>query len=220
MRIRNAFIADVFNRMADLLEIKGDNPFRVRAYRTAARTVYGLTRDVSEMMGNGEDLSRLPGIGKDLANKIKELTETGHLKVLERLKEELPSELVDLMKISGLGGRRIRLLNLKLGILTVEQLEKAANEHKICKISGFGEKIEKNILESIKQVKNTSIRMKLFDAEEVVNRIESHLNKSDSIINKIVAGSFRRKVETVRDIDILITGNDPVSIISHFLLFS
>lgn len=219
MRIRNTFIADVFNRMADLLEIKGDNPFRVRAYRTAARTVYGLTRDVSEMMGNGEDLSRLPGIGKDLANKIKELTETGHLKVLERLKEELPSELVDLMKISGLGGRRIRLLNLKLGILTVEQLEKAANEHKICKISGFGEKTEKNILESIKQVKNTSIRMKLFDAEEVVNRIENHLNKSDIIISKIVAGSFRRKVETVRDIDILITGNDPVSIISHFLLF-
>ena len=88
MRIRNATVAEMFNTMADLLEIKGENPFRIRAYRTAAHTIYSLSSDVSELLENGEDLSRLPGIGKDLASKIEQIVMTGQLEVLEELKRK------------------------------------------------------------------------------------------------------------------------------------
>lgn len=219
MRIRNAAIAEMFNTMADLLEIKGENPFRIRAYRTAAHTIYSLSRDVSELLENGNDLSRLPGIGKDLAGKIKEITFTGHFEALDKLKKEMPSELIQLMRIAGLGGRRVKAINTRLGIQNVDQLERAAKDHKICKLPGFGERIEKSILDSIKQVKDVGIRMKLYDAEEITNRIQKHLQKIKAIDKMTVAGSFRRRKETVRDIDILITGDEPLQIISSFLEF-
>ncbi|HEX3018946.1 MAG TPA: DNA polymerase/3'-5' exonuclease PolX [Chitinispirillaceae bacterium] len=219
MRIRNTAIAEMFNDMADLLEIKGDNPFRVRAYRTAAHTIYGLSNDVTELLENGEDLSRLPGIGKDLASKINQIIITGHFEVLENLKKEIPSELIVLMKIEGLGGRRIKTINEKLGVNNVEQLEKAALDHKICKLPGFGEKIEKSILDGIKQVKESLIRIKLYDAEEIVNRVKKFLKSEKAIDKLIVAGSFRRRRETVRDIDILITTDEPLKIIRQFQKF-
>ncbi len=219
MRIRNATVAEMFNTMADLLEIKGENPFRVRAYRNAAHTVYSLSSDVSELLENGEDLSRLPGIGKDLASKIEQIVMTGQLEVLEELKNEVPFELISLMRIAGLGGKRIKAINSRLGIQSIEQLEKAALEHKICKLPGFGEKIERSILDGIKQLRETGIRMKLYDAEEIVNRIRKFLEFQKDIDKLIVAGSFRRRRETVRDIDILITTDSPLKVISLFLQF-
>jgi DNA polymerase (family 10) len=219
MRIRNATVAEMFNTMADLLEIKGENPFRVRAYRTAAHTVYSLSSDVSELLENGEDLSRLPGIGKDLASKIEQIVMTGKLEVLEELKNEVPFELISLMRIAGLGGKRIKAINSRLGIQSIEQLEKAALEHKICKLPGFGEKIERSILDGIKQLRETGIRMKLYDAEEIVNRIRKFLQFEKDIDKLIVAGSFRRRRETVGDIDILITTDSPLKVISLFLQF-
>lgn len=220
MRIRNATVAEMFNTMADLLEIKGENPFRIRAYRTAAHTIYSLSSDVSELLENGEDLSRLPGIGKDLASKIEQIVMTGQLEVLEELKKEVPFELISLMRIAGLGGKRIKAINRRLGVQSVEQLERAALEHKICKLPGFGEKIERSILDGIKQLREeTGTRMKLYDAEEIVNRIRKFLQSENTIDKLIVAGSFRRKRETVRDIDILITTDVPLRVISLFLQF-
>lgn len=219
MRIRNTTVAEMFNTMADLLEIKGENPFRIRAYRTAAHTVYSLSSDVSELLEKGEDLSKLPGIGKDLASKIQQIVDTGQLEVLEELKGEVPFELISLMRIAGLGGKRIKAINSRLGIQSVEQLERAALDHKICKLPGFGEKIERSILDGIKQLRETTARMKLYDAEEIVNRIRKFLQSEKAIDRLIVAGSFRRKRETVRDIDILITTEVPLKVISLFLQF-
>lgn len=219
MRIRNAAIAEMFNTTADLLEIKGENPFRIRAYRTAAHTVYSLSNDVSEILQSGQDLSRLPGIGKDLASKIEQIVKSGSFEVLEELKKEVPFELISLMRIAGLGGKRIKAINKSLGVENIEQLEKAALEQKIRGLPGFGEKIEKSILEGIRQFRETGTRMKLYDAEEIVNRIQNFLKSEKSVDKLIVAGSFRRKRETVRDIDILITTDFPLKIISLFLQF-
>lgn len=219
MRIRNATVAEMFNTMADLLEIKGENPFRIRAYRTAAHTVYSLSSDVSELLENGVDLSKLPGIGKDLASKIEQIVMTGQLEALEELKGEVPFELISLMRIAGLGGKRIKAINSRLGIQSVEQLEAAALEHKICKLPGFGEKIERSILDGIKQLRESGTRMKFYDAEEIVNRIRKFFQSEKTIDKLTVAGSFRRKRETVGDIDILITTDVPLKIISLFLQF-
>jgi DNA polymerase (family 10) len=219
LRIHNVAIAQVFSDMADLLEIKGDNPFRVRAYRTAARTVNGLSQDISELLANGEDLSRFPGIGKDLAKKIEEVAVSGHLEVLERLKKEVSPELIQLMKIAGLGGKRVSVLNKKLGVLTISDLERAAREHKICKIPGMGEKIERSILEGIAHEKEAGGRVMLFEAEEIAKRMTAHLGTLKEIEKMIVAGSFRRRKETVRDIDILVTGTDNPKIVEHFFSF-
>ncbi|NLE02302.1 MAG: DNA polymerase/3'-5' exonuclease PolX [Fibrobacter sp.] len=219
MRMHNSAIAGIFNDVADLLEIKGDNPFRIRAYRNAARTVYSLSQDISELILQGEDLSKLPGIGKDLAYKIKEISTTGHLTALDELQKELPPELIKLMKIAGLGGKRVSAINKTLGVLTVSDLENAALNHKICKLPGFGEKIEKGILEGIKKIHDESGRILLYNAEEIVNRIFFHLKNCPFVNKMVVAGSFRRKKETVRDIDILITGEQPSVIFSQFLKF-
>jgi DNA polymerase (family 10) len=145
--------------------------------------------------------------------------DTGQLEVLEELKGEVPFELISLMRIAGLGGKRIKAINSRLGIQSVEQLERAALDHKICKLPGFGEKIERSILDGIKQLRETTARMKLYDAEEIVNRIRKFLQSEKAIDRLIVAGSFRRKRETVRDIDILITTEVPLKVISLFLQF-
>lgn len=219
MRIRNAEIAELFNKTADLLEIKGENPFRIRAYRNAAHTIYNLSRDVTEILKNGEDLTTLPGIGKDLAGKVINIIQTGQFEVLVNLENEIPSELIELMKVAGLGGKRVKAINSKLGIISVDQLEKAARDHKVCKLPGFGEKIEKSILENIDQVRDSKVRIRLYDAEEIVNRILSYMDKQRVVENIIVAGSFRRRRETIRDIDILATGKDSAEIVSRFLKY-
>ncbi|MFP4680184.1 MAG: DNA polymerase/3'-5' exonuclease PolX [Chitinispirillaceae bacterium] len=209
MRVHNTAIAETFNDLADLLEIKGENPFRIRAYRNAARTVSALPQDIGELLEQGEDLSTLPGIGKDLAGKIKEIATTGHLSVLDKLEETLSPELIELMRIAGLGGKRVMALYTKLGVHTLEGLEKAAAEHRICKIPGFGEKIEQSILEGIKKRREQGGRFGVLEAEETASLMVSYLKNSGLFREVVVAGSFRRKKDTVRDLDVLAAGAEP-----------
>lgn len=209
MRVHNTAIAEIFNDLADLLEIKGENPFRIRAYRNAARTVSALPQDIGELLEQGEDLSTLPGIGKDLAGKIEEITTTGHLSVLDKLEETLSPELIELMRIAGLGGKRVMALYTKLGVHTLEGLEGAAKEHRICKLPGFGEKIEQSILEGIEKRREQGGRFGVLEAEETASLLVSYLQNSGLFEQVIVAGSFRRRKDTVRDLDILATGADP-----------
>ncbi len=145
MPIHNTDIARIFNQVADLLEIKGSNPFRVRAYRNAARSVGDQSRSVASMLEEGEDLSKLAGVGEDLAGKIAEIVETGTLEMLRDLERELPAELTDLLNVSGLGPKRAAALHRELGIDTLEALAEAAEKGKIRDIEGFGEKTEKKI---------------------------------------------------------------------------
>ncbi|MFP4014478.1 MAG: helix-hairpin-helix domain-containing protein, partial [Chitinispirillaceae bacterium] len=209
MRVHNTAIAEIFNDLADLLEIKGENPFRIRAYRNAARTVSALPQDIGELLEQGEDLSTLPGIGKDLAGKIEEIATTGHLAVLDKLEETLSPELIELMRIAGLGGKRVMALYAKLGVHTLEGLERAAKEHRICKLPGFGEKIEQSILDGIQKRREQGGRFGVLEAEETASLLTSYLESSGLFEQVIVAGSFRRRKDTVRDLDILATGADP-----------
>jgi DNA polymerase (family X) len=216
MSVQNSEVAEIFNRVADLLEIKGENTFRIRAYRNASRTVSSLSQNVAELVAQDEDMSKLPGIGKDLAGKIRELVETGDLAILKELEKTLPKELTELLNISGLGPKRVGIIYNQLGIRTLEQLRKAAENKKIRKLPGFAAKTEEKILEEIGRVQASKERVKLVVAEEYANSLVAHLKKMKGIKDIAVAGSFRRRRETVNDLDILVTCKADTNVMDHF----
>ncbi len=217
MPVHNSDVADIFSEIADLLEIKSSNQFRVRAYRNAARTVGALSQSVADLIERNEDLTRLPGIGKDLAEKIREIVKTGKLKLLEELKAELPPGLSDLMKIGGLGPKRILILHQKLGISDVNELRKAVSEKKIRELRGFGEKTEQTIVEEIERMKGAEKKIKIVVAEEIANSLLNYLKKSKGVKDLIVAGSYRRRKETVGDLDILAATAKDSDIMDRFV---
>jgi len=218
MPVHNRDVADIFNKLGDLLDIQGANPFRIRAYRNAARTVAGLPQSVADMVKREENLSNLPGIGKDLAEKIREIVETGTLAQLEALERDVPQELGQLMKLENLGPKRIQALHQELGITNLEELRKAAKEGKIRGLSGFGEKIEHAISEEVERAETgEKERIKIVIAEEIAGSLEKHLRKSKGVKNIDVAGSYRRRKETVGDLDILATCKKGSPVMDRFV---
>jgi DNA polymerase (family 10) len=219
MPVHNSDIADTFNRMADLLDIEGENPFRIRAYRNAARIIGSLPRNVADMVKEGGDLTQFSGIGKDLAEKIKEIVETGTLGQLKDLEGKTPPELIRLMKIEGLGPKRVQILHRRLAISDLDGLKKAAEEHKIQKVEGFGEKTEQMILEALEQVEEggEKERVKLVVAEQIANDYVDYLKKEKGIKDIAVAGSYRRRKETVGDLDILVTCKKGSKVMDRFV---
>jgi len=216
MPVHNTDIAEIFNQFADLLEIDGANPFRIRAYRNAARTIASLAQSAADMVTEGKDLTELPGIGKDLAQKIEEIVKTGTLSQLKELEGHVPPQLSKLMKMPGLGPKRVHTLHEKLGITTLEELKMAAEKGKISQLRGFGKKIEQMVLEEIGQVKKGE-RIKLSIAEEIANGIVTHLKKVEGVKEIEVAGSYRRRKETVADLDVLVTCTNEASVMAHFV---
>ena len=148
-QVHNADIAKVFSEIADLLELEDGNPFRVRAYRTAARTVETLGPDVGDLLKEGRDLCELPGIGSDLAGRIAEIVQDGTCALREQLRTELPEGIDKLLRVPGLGPKRVKLLYQERGIHTPEQLLRAAQEGQLRTIKGLGEKAEQRILEAV-----------------------------------------------------------------------
>lgn len=220
MPVHNSDIAEVFNRVADYLDIKGENPFRVRAYRNAARTIGSLSRSVSDMVGAGEKLTVLPGIGADLADKIEVIVRTGTLPLLEDLKRELSPELSALMEIPGLGPRRVKVLYEQLGIRTVEELIQAARQGKVRDLPGFGAKTEASLLEEVERLEETKKagrRVKLAVAEQVVEPLLRYLRKTKGVLEVDVAGSYRRRKETVGDLDILVACTEGCPVMDRFV---
>ncbi len=217
MPVQNSDISNIFHKVADLLEIEGANPFRVRAYRNASRAVSSLPRNVSDMIDSGEDLTKLPGIGKDLAGKIEEIAETGNLAQLEELEGKTPPGLSQLMKVEGLGPKRVKALNRHLGVTSLEELEKAAREEKIRDLEGFGEKTEQAILEELKAHKGTEARIKLMEAEQRARSLVDYIKKGKGIKHITVAGSYRRRKETVGDLDILVTCRKGANVMDRFV---
>ena len=205
MPIQNADIADIFTRVANMLEIEDANPFRVRAYRNAARTVSSLGRSVSEMVEDDQDLTELAGIGSDLAQKIREIVETGSLRQLEALEEQTPAGLNDLMGVSGLGPKRVAALYRELGVTSLKELKSAAESHEIREVDGFGEKTEQSILESLARSEGKEERIPLQEAEQRAAPLVDYLKDSKGIKQITVAGSYRRCKETVGDLDILVS---------------
>ena len=212
MPVHNEDIATIFDEMADLLEIEEANPFRVRAYRNAARTIRGLGRELGEMLADGEDLTRLPGIGKDLAAKIEEILASGHAKALDKLHKEVPASLEALLKIPGLGPKRVKALYQELHIKTLKQLENAARRGRLSTLPGFGAKTEQRILDAVGAHRSLEKRYLRNVARQYAEPLAQYLQDIAGVDNVVVAGSYRRGKETVGDLDILVTAkaNSPV----------
>ena len=213
----NMEIAAIFDQLADLLEIKGENPFKVIAYRNAVRTIENMGTDLSKMLQDNVDLSELPTIGEHIALKIKEIVNTGKLSKLEDIKRSFPPHLLDLLNIKGIGPKRTKILYENLQINSLEELKKAALAHKIRDLEGFDEKLEQMILEGTKLVKKEGKRFLYSVAEPHANDIVTYMKNSKEVSNAIIAGSFRRKRETIGDLDLLVTSKDPALVIDYFI---
>ena len=201
MPVQNAEIATMFDQAADLLEIKGDNPFRVRAYRRAARTIEGLPQSVGSMLAKEADLSELPGIGKDLAGKITGIVESGHFDLLDQLKKKLPGDLGAMAGLPGLGPKRIKLLYDKAKVRTLDDLRRAIKVGKLHGLHGFGPVIEKKLAAALEKPLAEK-RFKLAVAEAEAESLVAFLRDKGQVV---VAGSYRRRRDTVGDLDILVT---------------
>lgn len=205
MPLHNADIASAFEEIADLLEIRGENPFRVRAYRNAARTVGEFPRDLKALIDRGQALPKLPGVGADLEGKIRELCTSGQCDLLERLHREMPAAITELLKIPGLGPKRVRMLRDALKIDTLEGLRRAARSGRIREVPGFGEKTERHILQAIERRGESARRFRLAVAAQYAEAIVAYLAAVPRVRAVTVAGSFRRMRETVGDLDILVS---------------
>src|SRR3990167_7014739 len=214
MPVHNADITAIFEEIADLLEIQGANPFRIRAYRNAARILGDLPQEARVLVEKGDNLTRLPGIGDDLAAKIREIVTTGHCSLLERLRRELPPAVTELLRIPGLGPKRVKALYHDLDVQTLEQLQRAAQDGRIRALHGFGEKTEQKILQAVQAHASQSRRFKLAGAAQYAETLRAFLQAIPGVLQVTVAGSFRRMRETVGDLDILVTAA-PDSTVMH-----
>ncbi|MBS1146832.1 MAG: polymerase, partial [Proteobacteria bacterium] len=219
MPVHNADIAALFEEIADRLEIQGANPFRIRAYRNAARTLGELPQEARALLENGGDLTRLPGIGDDLAAKIREIVGTGRCSLLERLRRELPPAVTELLRIPGLGPKRVKALYHDLEVQTVEQLYRAARDGLIRALPGFGEKTELNILQAVEAHASQTHRFKLAVAAQYAEALTSFLQTAPGVKQVAIAGSFRRMRETVGDLDILVTATANSPVMQHFTAY-
>ena len=219
MSVHNEDIAAIFDEMADLLEIEDANPFRVRAYRNAARSVRSLGRELAEMVAKGEDLTQLPGIGKDLAAKIVERVQTGKVRALEKLHRKVPASLEDLLHIPGLGPKRVRLLFDELSIETLEQLAEAARAGRLQALPGFGAKTEQRIIDAIVAHRTQERRFLYSVARQYAEPLAAYLGETPGVERVVIAGSYRRGRETVGDLDILVTAVADSPVMDRFTAY-
>ncbi len=219
MALSNSEIADIFNQMADLLEIKGANPFKVRAYRNAARTVQNLGKSLEDLVAQGMDLTKLPGIGQDLSDAIREIIETGKFSKLEALKQEMPEGLDKLLAIEGLGPKRIQQLYDTFHITSLEELAKVAESGEIYQLKGFGPKLVEKILKGVQLAKKAGHRFRFDIAKPFAEGLRSYLSDFKGVINVEITGSYRRRKETVGDLDILVVAKNWEAVTDWFVKY-
>ena len=211
MPVQNAEVAAMFDQAAELLEIEGENQFRVRAYRRAARVIEGLPQSVKSLLSAGRDLSELPGIGKDLAGKIAEIVATGHFQLLDALKKKLPGELGEIAALPGLGPKRVKLLHDKLKVSTLDDLRRVVKTGRLHGIRGFGPTIEKKLSAALEKPAAEK-RFKLSVAEAEAEALVSFLRGGGRGGRVVVAGSYRRRRDTVGDLDVVVTAADGAAV--------
>jgi DNA polymerase (family X) len=217
--VLNSDIARSLEKLADLIELEGGNPFRIRAYRNAARVVGELPRNVLAMTAAGEDLAELPGIGKDLAEKIETLAESGHIAVLDEMERKTPPSLLALLDVPGLGPKRVRLIFDHLGIRTLADLVIAAKSGKIRELPGFGEKTEQRILQEAEKRASVTPRIKRPVAEDVGEPLLRYMRAAKGVGDAAIAGSYRRRKETVGDLDIVVAATRGPEVIERFVAY-
>ena len=217
--MENVEIAAVLEEVATLLEIKGANPFRIRAYQNAARSVEEHSTPLKKMVEDGAALTELPGIGKEIAAHITELVLEGRLTVLDELTAEIPSSLVELTRLPGVGAKKAKKLWEALGVETIEDLKTAAQAGKVAELDGFGEKSQQKILKGIEAYRRRQGRFKIADAEQHVEPLVAYLRQHRAVQRLEVAGSYRRRRETVGDIDLLAITTDPGPVMQRFTTY-
>jgi len=218
MPIENAEVARLFREIAELLELQGANPFRVRAYQTAARTVEELPQSVEELVREGRSqLTELPGIGEDLADKIEMIVRTGRLPALRRLERQVPKGLVQLLRLRGLGPQRARALHRALGVRSLAQLEKACRSGRVRELPGFGAKTEANILHELATHRAGEHRVLRPVAAQYGEMFLAYLRGLNGVRKAEIAGSYRRCKDTVGDLDILVTCRRGTPVVRRFI---
>lgn len=210
----NRDVARIFNEIAELLELKGENPFRIRAYQRAAQNIEVFPNDVATLLP--EDLLKIPGIGKDLAMKIREYADTGTIRSWEELKAEFPEGILDMMTVPGLGPKTAKLLYDELKISNLEALEKYAREGKLKELPHIKEKTEQNILKGLEKLRKGRERNPIGEVLPLAEEIIEIMKKKAPVKEISVAGSIRRWKETIRDIDILVTSKNPDKVMEVF----
>ena len=201
--MENKSIADLLTEIADILDIQGENPFRVRSYRNAARTIADMGQSVRAMVRAGEDLEQIPGIGKSLQERIEEIVSTGKCGFLEELRAKVPPALTELLKLEGLGPKKVKLLYDELGVDSVDRLEKSAQAGKLRDLPGMGLKTEEKVLKSIEQYRAGMGRFKLSVGFTYAQALLEYLKGVPGLKRLDPAGSFRRHRETIGDLDLL-----------------
>src|SRR5436189_3654673 len=218
--MQNPDIARLFDEVADLLEIQDANPFRVRAYRNAARTIRDIPESLADLVrAVTKDLTENPGVGEDLAGKIAEIVGTGALKLHRQLTAKLPAGLLDLLRIPGLGPKRVKLLHKKLKVKSGADLAKALDAGRVRKLKGFGAKMEEKIRAGLGQAQVTEHRLLLNEAETQANALVEYLKAGGTVHEIAVAGSYRRRRETIGDLDVLVTSDDSAKVMDRFVRY-
>jgi DNA polymerase (family X) len=216
----NGSIADIFDEMAELLELRGENQFRVRAYRNGAKTIRELTEQVSDILADSSrDLRKYAGIGDTLADKCKVMVETGKLPQLEELRANTPAVLVKMTRIPGVGAKKAMVMQKELGIHSLEELRQACVDQRVRALKGFGAKTEEAILAGLDIAESAALRLRIDQAEHLVQRLKNHLGGCKAIQKMEFAGSYRRGKETVGDIDILVVSDNHEAVMDRFQEF-
>jgi DNA polymerase (family X) len=211
----NLELAAALGRLADLLELQEANPFRVRAFRNAARVVEARADSVEQLIAQGGDPQELPGVGKDIAACLRELVETGGLARLEELEAEIPATLIELVHLPGVGPKKARRLWQELGVTSLAELEAAGREGRIAGLAGFGERSQERILQALGDYKQEEQRLLLAHAEKLVEPLLEHLRGAPGAPLVEPAGSYRRRRETVGDVDLLAVAVEGEPVVRH-----
>jgi DNA polymerase (family 10) len=216
-------IASVLEKIATLLELKGENPFKVRAYTNAARAIETFGANVSEFQDE-EAVAKVPGIGKSIAQKIKELAETGSLKYFQELSSEFPAGILELFSLPGLGAKKIKALYDKLGISSIEQLQKACEDGRVAELPGFGETTQQKICDAIARRASHAGSFQFGQVAAEAEALRTDLAAHEAALQVEIAGSYRRRKEIVHDLDLLVATNEPEAVtkffVSHLLVES
>lgn len=218
--MENLDVSRVLTTLADLLEIQGANPFRIRAYRNAVNTVNSLSRPLAAMVEAGEDLTKLPGVGKTVAHHIIEFLETGRITRLEEVSAEIPVTLVELVRLDGVGPKKAKKLFEQLGVKTVDDLAEQLDAGTVRELDGFGRKSAEKIKRSIEDHRKHSGRFQIHEVEKLIAGVLEHMAHAPGVDKIELAGSLRRRKETIGDVDILARHEgDGTPVVDHFVGF-
>ncbi|MFH0752281.1 MAG: helix-hairpin-helix domain-containing protein [archaeon] len=215
--MNNTELATILRDMASILQMKGVE-WKPQAYRRAARSLESLQEDISKVYKESgiKGLEEIPGVGEGIAKKIVQYLKSGKIKEYEELKRTIPKPVADLMKIPSIGPKKAKILYNKLHIKTIEELEKAAKEHKLQRLRAFKQKTEENILQGIEILKAGKFRRPLKEVLPIAEKITSRLRKVKGVSKAEVCGSIRRKKGTVKDMDLLVIAKDPEKVVDTF----